>query len=339
MMPRNMASPSAHRERDSKSGRWPTLESTKPSSTRSLQAGSLPTNVRCSRPATSCICIFLSTLYGTWKGGGGVAAVGKLLGATPFALAGGTSSPNSQPHALPADPVQGITTQLVRNIRHSLDIRQLCQQTVEQLGQLFEVDRCLMALYEVGQDSLTVNAEYRRHPGDPSLLHQTPEAGRLPPLLQALRQEEPVEAGRHLAIAMSYQGYANSLLCWKCWIRTGFLFGSQAHSGTPEHCHLPGRSHCPRHFAGSKSPTGNPLAVSQPNSCVRKIRSWSRPVPKRIGQPTEKPIPGQHLHELRTPLNGIIGFIKLVLDGMAENAKRSWTFCKRPIALPCTCWP
>ncbi|MEN9278683.1 MAG: PAS domain-containing protein, partial [Thermostichus sp. DG_1_5_bins_95] len=45
-----------------------------------------------------------------------ISVVGKLLGATPLSIAGRPSSLSSQPYPILSDPVQGITTQFMRNI-------------------------------------------------------------------------------------------------------------------------------------------------------------------------------------------------------------------------------
>lgn len=224
--------------------------------------------------------------------------------------------------------------QITRNVRWTLDLDIIHQQTVEGLGDLFNVDRCLVFSCSTAPnqapESATVAAEYLRSSDLSSLQGQVWRLAETPCLGAAARTSVAVVPPRQpadpaaVAVATRYQSTINGFIVLhdrpdRAWseVELNLLTDLADQVGTAiAHATLFGESHA--------------LAVKlqQANaSLMEKQREFqeARRQAEEARQQAEEAsrLKSEFLantsHELRTPLNGMIGFLKLVLDGMADD--------------------
>ena len=234
-----------------------------------------------------------------------------------------------------------LLTKLAWNIRRTLDLETIWQQTVDGLGVMFKVNRCLICPYKDGDNQITVAAEYRQNPGDDHIGAEFDLAANaylnqalttLQPVVEIYpAEDDPEQSQTVLAAATFYQDQPNGLILLqqdqpRQWRPTDIALVSELADqvGTAiAHATLFGESQA--------------LAIELQrvnDTLVEKHREFEE-ARKQAEEARKQAEEASRLkseflantsHELRTPLNGMIGFLKLVLDGMADNPKEQEDF-------------
>ncbi len=216
---------------------------------------------------------------------------------------------------------QTLLSQITQKIRRTLDLRQIWEQTVESLGQVLRVSRCMICPYkpnpevELRLHRTQVVAEFCPDSFD-KMLGSELFIGQEWGWTQALATLEPIALERTssrvdpyqrrsiLVIATSYLDQPNGLIALhQCdhirqWTlaEIDFVRDLATHVGTAiAHATL---------YQELEEARTEALALSRLKSEFLANTS----------------------HELRTPLNGIIGFLKLVLDGMVDDPEEEREF-------------
>ncbi|WP_017304129.1 ATP-binding protein [Spirulina subsalsa] len=203
-------------------------------------------------------------------------------------------------------PYQNLLSELLRNIRKTLDLDIIWRQTVDGLGETLEVSRCLIISYDMENKVFRVEAEYCQKPYK-SMLGERLYLENEPYLQQALQSSDPValdqlaletyEQKSVLIASTFYQNQRNALICLQQCDRHRYW-------GEAEIELL-------REFAAQ---VGTAIAhatlYKELEIASKKAEEASRLKSDFLASTS---------HELRTPLNGIIGFLRLILDGMADD--------------------
>ncbi len=236
-----------------------------------------------------------------------VFVMGRLLSAQETSLIPFSAFP-SQP-----DPYQQLLTKIARKIRRTLDLETIWQQTVNSIGQALHVNRCLMIAYTQQTEKLEIKAEYC-DPACSSILKYQFDWQTEAYWAQALAQREPViveqitpnpfEAKSVLVVSTYYQNERNGLIC--------------LHQCNNRRYWSQGEIELVQELAEQ---VGTAIAhatlYKELEEATHAAEEASRLKSEFLASTT---------HELRTPLNGIIGFLKLILDGMADDPEEQREF-------------
>ncbi|WP_242411879.1 ATP-binding protein [Cyanobacterium sp. IPPAS B-1200] len=223
--------------------------------------------------------------------------------------------PLTSPSSLPPnpDPFQRVLTHIARNIRSTLDLDTIWKQTVDSIGESLQVSRCLLLLPSTQQDSVVVKAEYCIPPFTP-LLGYTFTIDQYGCLQDALTSQKPCvyhdlnynhfQCQSTLVVGTFYQKELNSILV----------------------LHQCDR---PRHWSKGELELIQELA-EQVGTAIAHATIY-----KKLEQASKEAKEASRLkseflastsHELRTPLNGMLGFLQLVLDDMADDKEEEKEF-------------
>lgn len=221
------------------------------------------------------------------------------------------------------------------DIRRTLDIETIWQKTVDGLGTALDAVRCLIYPYQPGVQELEATAEYYSAslaplPACCLKLAQEPQlSGTITTLTPALYTQTgrgcDVAGCQAIAIPTIYQDEANGLIViWQAGHaqplkpqEVTFLQEFARQIGT-------GIAHATL-FAESRDLT---VDLLQANEQLTKKHSELEEAHKQAEEASrlKSEFLANTSHELRTPLNAMIGFLKLVMDGMADDPEEQEEF-------------
>ncbi|MBW4651454.1 MAG: GAF domain-containing protein [Kaiparowitsia implicata GSE-PSE-MK54-09C] len=217
-----------------------------------------------------------------------------------------------------------LLSQIAWNIRRTLDLGTIWQQTVDGLGRSLELDRCLICPYKPDAVDLEPVAEFCQ-PHLDSLLSKPLHLADHPHLLQAIETRRPIpmppmgqSSMALLVVPTCYQDQPNSLI----------LMYQGGPSSTLNRLDLDpireladqvgtGIAHA-RLLADSRNLT---LDLQHANENLMKQHQELEEARQQAVEASKlkSEFLAKTTHELRTPLNGIINFLKFVMEGMADD--------------------
>lgn len=212
-----------------------------------------------------------------------------------------------------AELYQKLLTPIARNIRRSFDLDIIWQQVVMSLGKALNVSRCIICSYKPDRSKLQVEAEYCQMQFRPMLGQQLSIAedavwskaiATLEPVTIERPTGYPFQQQSVLAIATSYQHQPNGLI--------------SLHQCDRYRPWTSAEIELVRELAEQ---LGTAIAHATFYQELEKAREQSEEASRMKSE-----FLAVSSHELRTPLNGIIGFLKLVLDGMADDEEEQQEF-------------
>ena len=249
-----------------------------------------------------------------------------------------------------------LLSRVASNIRRTLDLKTIWQQTVNGLGELLGLDRCLVCDYSQKMHTLTVVAEYHQvelHP----CLGKTFDLALKADFLNTLESLKPeisdFERGEDdrpytvLTVATCYQSEPNGILVlqqppdrpWEP-LEIALIQELTDQVGTAiAHAKLFSESQNITQELRKKS-----KALRQTNDELRRkhdeledARQQAEEARQQAEEARQQAEAASRLksnflantsHELRTPLNGMIGFLRLVLDDMADDEEEKLEFIR-----------
>lgn len=213
-----------------------------------------------------------------------------------------------------------LLTQIAHNIRRTLDLDTIWQQTVDSLGEALGLSQCIICPYKNDILQMQVVAEYRQ-PNVRSMLAKELVIADEPGFRQALTTLEPVIIDQNqyanfqqslLVVATCYQDKPNGLISLQQCVR------GESSKDNPPRIWTLAEIELVRELADQ---VGTAIAHATLYKELEEARQQAEEASRLKSE-----FLANTSHELRTPLNGMLGFLKLILEGMADDPEEQHEF-------------
>ncbi|MBW4563721.1 MAG: GAF domain-containing protein [Mojavia pulchra JT2-VF2] len=215
--------------------------------------------------------------------------------------------------ALRSQQHQKLVNRITKNIRRNLDLDIIWQQTVDSLGKALRLERCIICPYQPSSPKVRVAAEYHQ-PDRRSMLSEEIDIASEPAFAQALATLEPIvmevpgytlcPQQKILVVATSYQDQANGLVA--------LSLRDECYPLTESEIEL-------------AKEVADQLGTAIAHATLYKELEAARQKAEEASR-LKSEFLANVSHEIRTPLNGMIGFLKLILEGMADDPEEQNQF-------------